>query len=200
MKKIKKHVLSLCVLSALITSSDVSGAQNFRVPLGEVGGFRVELEGGIRHHPNPANHINGAHLARAEEERIRTKKIKKLKKQLPANFDAKVYLSLYPDLEKAAKRVEDRKLWAMNHYINHGKKENRSYTFTQFYKDHLPADFDAKVYISLHSDLEKAAKKEKDKERWGVLHYINYGQAEGRGIIIIHDFKFLTVVLIFSVL
>ncbi len=80
---------------------------------------------------------------------------------LPEDFDAEIYLALYPDVASA--NVD-----AAEHYISRGIREGRTYTL-----EGLPNDFDIKSYLELHSDV-RAAKLD------AVEHYLSYGIKEGR--------------------
>ncbi len=78
--------------------------------------------------------------------------------QLPADFDAEIYLKLNPDVKKAK---EDPKL----HFLTYGIKEGRLWQ--------LPVDFDDEIYLRLNPDVKKA--KEDPKS-----HFLNHGIKEGR--------------------
>lgn len=82
-------------------------------------------------------------------------------KFLPEDFDAEIYLALYPDVASANAD-------AAEHYISRGIREGRTYTL-----EGLPDDFDIKTYLELHSDV-RAAKLD------AVEHYLSYGIKEER--------------------
>ena len=174
--KMKIYPGFLSALMLLTPPSSVLGEQDLTHLFGEACGGVVSVTPRFDYlPPYPAESLEAW---RREKEKVEEEK--NLKKQLPSDFDSKVYISLYPDLKKASEKHVDQKLWAMRHYIDHGRTEHRAYTFLQFYKERLPPDFNPNLYISLHLDLEKASKKAEYKEEWAILHYINHGRAEGR--------------------
>ena len=82
-------------------------------------------------------------------------------KILPVDFNASLYLELYPDV--AAANVD-----AAEHYISQGVREGRAYRH-----EGLPDDFNTKAYLELHPDV-LAAKLDP------IEHYLSYGIEERR--------------------
>ena len=81
-------------------------------------------------------------------------------------FDWTVYIELNDDLKHISNKEE-----AWNHWINHGKNEQRPCSI----KENNKNTFDWKKYISNNDDLQHINNKE---EAWN--HWINYGKNEGR--------------------
>ena len=117
---------------------------------------------------------------------------------LPAGFDPKVYISLNPDLkdyidrhpeEIAAAGGADQ--WAINHYLSHGKGENRAFQSAQAAAPALaaglPEGFDPKVYVALNPDLQHYMDSHPEEvaagggaDQWAINHYISHGRNENR--------------------
>lgn len=107
------------------------------------------------------------------------------KPQIPHNFDWIAYKSMNPDLTHISSHAE-----AIRHYLGHGRKEHRSYSFPQKstaipatslspqkdiqYLD-LPLDFNWVEYKSLHPDLKNI-----DDHLHICKHYIEHGKRENR--------------------
>jgi hypothetical protein len=87
------------------------------------------------------------------------------------DFNWKIYLFLNPDLNQNCNKNE-----ATQHYINHGRFENRPYKCIL-----LPQDFNWKTYISINPDLKDCNEKE------AIKHYLIYGYYENR------QYKFKTI-------
>jgi hypothetical protein len=103
--------------------------------------------------------------------------------QLPSDFNHKEYLDLNQDLRTYAKSKNlDEKSFAEEHYVNHGKSENRHYKPTQSIKDKLPKDFDWRKYLVLNPDLRQhlAQHPNLQSQTFAEEHYVNHGKAEGR--------------------
>ena len=83
-------------------------------------------------------------------------------------FDWKSYISNYDDLRKLKTKQE-----AWNHWIDHGKKENRICKNIFLFDDYKT--FDWKVYVQNYSDLSSIHSKE---AAW--KHFLIYGFNEGR--------------------
>ena len=81
---------------------------------------------------------------------------------MPSDFNAKVYISLNPDLHRYS---EDQ---ATTHYLNHGFFEKRKY------KTELPSDFNANTYISPKPDLHRYF------EDQATTHCLDHGFYENR--------------------
>lgn len=81
---------------------------------------------------------------------------------IPSDFDAKVYKSLYKDLAMMSDTV------AKEHYLKHGRVEGRVYTLD------VPEDFDVSKYKSLHTDLQYMTDLE------AQVHFAQHGELEGR--------------------
>ena len=96
-----------------------------------------------------------------------------IKTEVPRNFDWRSYIKCYPDLSKLTTKEK-----AWNHWINHGKKEKRTY-FTLTNENHNMDDnyekFEWKTYIKNYEDLKKINTK---MEAWN--HWINHGKKEKR--------------------
>ena len=103
--------------------------------------------------------------------------------QLPSDFNHKEYLDLNQDLRTYAKSKNlDEKSFREEHYVNHGKSENRHYKPTQSIKDKLPKDFDWRKYLVLNPDLRQhlAQHPNLQSQTFAEEHYVNHGKAEGR--------------------
>lgn len=87
------------------------------------------------------------------------------KKQI--SFDWKTYVNNYEDLKNLKTKKE-----AWNHWIKHGKKENRT---DKLLKPPEYNDFNWKDYISNYRDLKNINSKDM---AW--YHWINHGKTEGR--------------------
>ena len=83
-------------------------------------------------------------------------------RNIPPDFNEKMYLKLNPDVEVEFKNN------AHLHYENYGFYENRKYNID------IPADFNDNIYLQLNEDI-KILYSENPKE-----HYINYGYFENR--------------------
>lgn len=83
---------------------------------------------------------------------------------IPNDFNWNEYLRLNPDLNQNSSQED-----TINHYINHGSKENRSY------KTDIPNDFNWKTYLKLNRDLNQNSSEEDT-----IYHYINNGSKENR--------------------
>ena len=81
-------------------------------------------------------------------------------------FDWKYYINIYEDLKNTGIDNEEK---ARNHWIKHGKVENRICN-PLFY-------FDWEYYISRYKDLKDLGIDNEDKAR---KHWINHGKKEGR--------------------
>lgn len=93
---------------------------------------------------------------------LHRKNERKLKAELPIDFDATAYLELNPDVAMAG--VDPAK-----HYSEFGHAEGRRYRYTA----ELPADFDPEIYLALHPDVKKAKQNP-------AFHYRTHGGLEGR--------------------
>ena len=82
-----------------------------------------------------------------------------------SNFNYKEYLYKYPDLIPAGINTHEK---ALNHFINHGKKEGRTCT---------PLNFDWIQYLQNYPDLTSAGIDTRDK---ALNHFINHGKKERR--------------------
>ena len=104
-------------------------------------------------------------------------------------FDWELYLEYNPDLKDKGIITENQ---ARNHYIKYGKAENRimhSGELSPQRKDewktrtinklleHVPDDFNARNYLLMNKDIYQNGIK---TEQAAKLHYVKYGQAEGR--------------------
>ena len=82
-------------------------------------------------------------------------------------FNWSYYIDKYVDLQLAGINTEKK---AINHWLTHGKKENRIYADISIY-------FDWKIYLLNNNDLiEDGINTEEDAWR----HYIYYGYMEKR--------------------
>jgi hypothetical protein len=84
-------------------------------------------------------------------------------KNIPHDFDAKIYIELNKDLKNLTE------LQSKIHYENDGYKENRKYKY-----ENIPDNFDAKIYIELNEDLKNLTELEAKN------HYENDGYKENR--------------------
>ncbi len=93
---------------------------------------------------------------------------------LPRNFDTELYLALNPDLAKAFQHTRSPADEAKDHFLRHGRREQRTYN--------LPESFKTKRYLAFNSDLEAVAStfSPDRKERFLELHYALHGQKENR--------------------
>lgn len=82
---------------------------------------------------------------------------------LPLNFSVKNYLELNDDIG----HLTDEQ--AIQHFLNHGIKENRKYKF-----DILPFDFNYNTYLRLNPDLGAMSYNQAKN------HYLKYGKGENR--------------------
>lgn len=83
---------------------------------------------------------------------------------LPENFNWQIYLTLNSDLKFTTEEE------SKNHYLNHGKNENRKYCYI------IPDDFDWKKYLELNTDVAVTCN---DKNS-AISHFINHGMHENR--------------------
>jgi tetratricopeptide (TPR) repeat protein len=110
---------------------------------------------------------------------------------LPAEFDWKAYLELNPDLQGHLQS----KWSAIQHFLVHGEKEGRLYSFNQLYyqpksesqnleainspqtstKKDTDSTFDRSFYLDYNEDLRSIASYEE-----AYYHWLNHGKAEGR--------------------
>ncbi|MGB5900443.1 MAG: tetratricopeptide repeat protein [Geitlerinemataceae cyanobacterium] len=110
---------------------------------------------------------------------------------LPIEFDWKAYLELNPDLQGHLQS----KWSAIQHFLVHGEKEGRLYSFDQLYYQPKPDSetvqvtgeshtarekdeelaFDWTFYLDYNEDLTNIASYEEAYDHW-----LNYGKAEGR--------------------
>jgi hypothetical protein len=86
-------------------------------------------------------------------------------------FNWQGYISKYPDLQKAGIKTREQ---AWNHWINLGKKENRSFEEP---KEELETEFDWEMYVTNYPDLQRAGITTEEKAR---NHWIRFGKAEKR--------------------
>jgi len=117
------------------------------------------------------------------------------------DFNWKVYLKLNPDLDQNSTErqalyhyikcgiYENRRYKNTNKNTNkNAHRTNHKDTYEDTHQDisedtgntinttnNIPSDFDWKVYVKLHSDLDKNSTEEQ-----ALFHYINYGIKEGR--------------------
>ena len=91
---------------------------------------------------------------------------------IPNDFNWKMYLLLNKDLNPTCSQQE-----TINHYVNHGKYENRHYK--------LPDDFNWTIYLRLNNDLNQNSSEQETSH-----HYINHGIHENRQykVIVPYDF------------
>lgn len=85
------------------------------------------------------------------------------------NFDEEFYLSEHPDVKNAID--EGAYSSGLEHFIKHGKNENREY---QIKKN----SFDEVYYLKSNPDVQIAVKEGKFTS--GLDHYLQYGEKEGR--------------------
>lgn len=86
-------------------------------------------------------------------------------------FNWQGYILKYPDLQKAGIKTREE---AWNHWINLGKKENRS---IEEPKEEPETEFDWEMYVTNYPDLQKAGITTEEKA-WN--HWIALGKAEKR--------------------
>jgi tetratricopeptide (TPR) repeat protein len=110
---------------------------------------------------------------------------------LPADFDWKAYLELNPDLQGHLQS----KWSAIQHFLVHGAKEGRLYSFNQLYyqpksdfsntqvkslpdtsaNQEAEGKFDWSFYLDYNEDLRSISSYEE-----AYYHWLNHGKAEGR--------------------
>lgn len=83
-----------------------------------------------------------------------------LPRRLPTNFDIKAYKIFNPDIVRALHKDDV----IENHYLMHGRHEERKYEFTK-----LPNDFTAEIYKKLYPDLQHLT------DIQAIAHYENNG-------------------------
>jgi hypothetical protein len=95
---------------------------------------------------------------------------------LPRSFDPEVYLKLNQDVAaEAIKGGSGPKNFAVWHYLNHGRFEDRSFDVA------LPQSFTPATYYAKNADvLQNALKEGQMNNRYAVKHYKLYGYFEGR--------------------
>ncbi|MDP1724534.1 MAG: hypothetical protein Q8L85_07515 [Alphaproteobacteria bacterium] len=92
---------------------------------------------------------------------------------LPENFDASCYLYYYEDLYYVAETLssdEDKKKFALKHYLRYGKSEGRKY-------------FNPFTYLRLNQDLYDFAQtlsSNEEKRKFAINHYLTHGKKESR--------------------
>ncbi|MCE2951261.1 MAG: S8 family serine peptidase [Alphaproteobacteria bacterium] len=98
---------------------------------------------------------------------------------LPADFKVEAYLALNPDLQKetASLASAQKEAFGVQHYLQHGAKENRLFKGTG-----LPRGFQADAYIYAHPDLTSHTKAMTPSQRrsFAYEHYLAHGKTEGR--------------------
>lgn len=87
------------------------------------------------------------------------------KSELPENFDPDHYLQLNPDIKQKFVKSQYRTVKAIQHYLDHGYRENRPYQ----------SDFDWQFYVEYYSDLTNAQSFDEAYEHW-----LTFGKQEGR--------------------
>ncbi|MCU0524751.1 MAG: glycosyltransferase [Elainella sp. Prado103] len=84
---------------------------------------------------------------------------------LPEDFNPEHYLQLNPDIKQRFLKHQYRDIKAIEHYLEHGRHENRPYQ----------SAFDWQFYIQYYDDLKDAKTFEAAYEHW-----LAFGQQEGR--------------------
>jgi hypothetical protein len=94
------------------------------------------------------------------------------------SFNWEDYISNYDDLKESGLDTEKK---ALDHWINHGKQEKRSYKKslnTTNYSDLINLDlFDWEDYVNNYEDLKKSGINTKEK---AISHFLNFGINECR--------------------
>lgn len=85
--------------------------------------------------------------------------------KIPDDFNWEIYLKINKDLPRNYDEYD-----CINHYLNHGKNEDRIYK-----KISIPKDFDCKSYLIINNDLPENYTK-----RDCIIHYLKYGKKENR--------------------
>ena len=115
---------------------------------------------------------------------------------LPEGFDAKVYVSLNPDLDQYIKdhpaditAAGGADKWAISHYLSHGKNEGRNFKKMEAAPaasagaaapvENLTLGFDVAAYIAGDPDLkhfldtnQELVNKAGGPEKWAISHYV----------------------------
>ena len=78
-------------------------------------------------------------------------------------FDWETYINNYEDLRNAGINIYES---ALNHWINHGEKEGRTY---------MPINFDWETYISNYEDLKNSGINNYES---ALEHWNNFGKKE----------------------
>jgi hypothetical protein len=87
-----------------------------------------------------------------------------MNKQIPSDFNWKVYISMNSDINHITNKQD-----AINHYCNYGINENRIYKFK------LPIDFNWKAYVKLNQDINHIT-----NQKSAIKHFCTYGANEKR--------------------
>jgi hypothetical protein len=98
---------------------------------------------------------------------------------LPEDFNADAYIYAHPDLVAHTKAMTptQRRSFAYEHYLAHGKEEGRS---------HQPSGilqtFNPEAYLSFHADVKVATQgmTSEDARSFAYWHYVHHGAQEGR--------------------
>jgi hypothetical protein len=97
----------------------------------------------------------------------------------PPDFDGDAYIYAHPDLTAHTKEMTpaQRRFFAYEHYLAHGKEEGRAY---------LPSEklqnFNPDTYLFQHADVKEATQgmTSEDARSFAYWHYMHHGQKEGR--------------------
>ncbi|TXN15049.1 hypothetical protein FV219_03040 [Methylobacterium sp. WL122] len=98
--------------------------------------------------------------------KMKYKKPKEHLKDLPADFEERVYFDLHPDVAESGQT-------AAEHYLRHGRIEQRPYKITENTLTKIPGDFDEQTYLDLNPDVVSFSGFPRD-------HYLQFGYREGR--------------------
>jgi SAM-dependent methyltransferase len=106
------------------------------------------------------------------------KELNSIEQKTKWQFDWQFYVDYHEDLQYL-----DTPEKAYDHWLNHGRQENRCGSELDFYKElkyrksDLPEDFNDRDYLDLNPDLKRSFGGNKYK---AIAHFLKYGRKEGR--------------------
>lgn len=110
---------------------------------------------------------------------VKEKRLYKKGAGLPGDFEADAYIYAHPDLTSHTKAMtpSQRRSFAYEHYLAHGKTEGRA---------HRPSGvlqtFNPETYLSLHADVKAVTQgmTPEDARSFAYWHFVHHGAQEGR--------------------